>query len=93
MWHFSSNEECPSNNMLYKIQVLIDMYLSKYQVTVSSGKPACIDETTVLFLGQLLTKKYVPLIAHKYGIKVFKLCTDRSFTWNLSIYNGKKADA
>jgi hypothetical protein len=50
MWHFSSNEECPPNNILYKTEALIDMYISKYEGIVSSGKPACIDETAVLFL-------------------------------------------
>jgi hypothetical protein len=75
------------------MQPLNDMCISKFQGMVSPGKNVCIDETIVPFSGCLLIKQYIPKKTHKYGIMVFKLCTDTVSTWNLSIYAGKKADA
>jgi hypothetical protein len=47
--NFTSNEECPPNNRLHKIQSLFRMCIYKFQGMVSSGKTAYIDKTIVPF--------------------------------------------
>ncbi|CAH2002927.1 unnamed protein product [Acanthoscelides obtectus] len=42
--------------------------------------------------GRLILKQYIPQKTHKYGIKLFKLCCDNGYTWNLKIYAGKEQD-
>lgn len=37
-------------------------------------------------------KQYISQKAYKYGVKIFKLCIDKGFLWNLKIYAGKEAD-
>ncbi|CAH2008658.1 unnamed protein product [Acanthoscelides obtectus] len=44
------------------------------------------------YQGRLVFKQYNPMKTHKYGIKVFKLCCDNGYTWNLSIYAGKEKE-
>ncbi|XP_066258797.1 piggyBac transposable element-derived protein 4-like [Euwallacea similis] len=54
-----------------------------------SGQKICIDETLVPFRGRLSFRQYIPSKRHRYGIKLYKLCTDKGYTWNMSIYVGK----
>nr|CAH7732308.1 unnamed protein product [Callosobruchus chinensis] len=44
----------------------------------------------VPFQGRLLFKQYNPQKCHKYGIKIFKLCSEGGYTWNMSIYAGRE---
>jgi len=49
-----------------------------------------VDETMVPFRGRLKFKQYIPGKAHKYGIKLFKLCGTDGYTYyNVQIYAGK----
>jgi hypothetical protein len=63
---------------LYKVRPLLDK------------KKFCIDETIVPFQGKLIFKQYNPQKAHKYGIKIFKLCCDKGYRWNMSVYAGQE---
>ena len=47
-----------------------------------------IDESLIPFRGRLSFRQYIPGKAHKYGCKLYKLCTPDSYTWNIEIYDG-----
>lgn len=40
----------------------------------------------------MIFRQYIPNKRHRYGIKVFKLCTDKGYTYNLSVYCGKSKE-
>jgi hypothetical protein len=88
MLHFSDNEQCREGDHLYKVQPLLDMLIKNYQAIYSPGKKFCIDETMVPYQGRLIFRQYNPQKAHKYGIKIFTLCCDKGYTWNMSVYAG-----
>ncbi|KAJ8912470.1 hypothetical protein NQ315_014570 [Exocentrus adspersus] len=90
MWHFSSNKECPEGDRLHRIQPLLDMLNKNYQEIYTPGRTFCIDESIIPFQGRLLLKQYIPQKTHKYGVKLFKLCCDNGYTWNIRIYAGKE---
>lgn len=90
MLHFSDNEQCPEGDRLYKIQPLVDMLIKNYQTIYTPGKTFCIDETMVPFQGRLVFRQYNPQKRHKYGMKLFKLCCNNGYTWNISVYAGKE---
>lgn len=90
MLHFSDNAQCPEGDRLYKVQPLLNEIIKNYQKIYTPGKTFCIDETMVPFQGRLLFKQYNPQKGHKYGIKMFKLCSESGYTWNMSIYAGKE---
>jgi len=48
-----------------------------------------VDETLVPFRGRLKFKQYIPGKAHKYGVKLFKLCGVNGYTYNIDVYAGK----
>ncbi|XP_044764485.1 piggyBac transposable element-derived protein 4-like [Coccinella septempunctata] len=92
-WHFTDNEMCPPGNRVHKFQPFLDTLVKKYQQVFTPGSTFCIDESLVPFRGRLIFKQYIPLKTHKYGIKIFKLCSGGGYTWNMRIYCGKEQDA
>lgn len=88
--HFANNEMPDPNSRLYKIQSLANELVSKFQAAYTPNKEVCIDETMIPFRGRLSFRQYIPGKRHKYGIKVFKLCGKRGYTYNLKIYSGKE---
>lgn len=91
MLHFCNNETIPAGDRLGKIQPLVDMLQRKFQALFCPGEDIVIDETLVPWRGRLIFRQYIPNKAHRYGIKLFKLCSIDGYTWSLKIYSGKSA--
>lgn len=92
-WHFNDNENCPdAGDRGYKLEKLTQSLLNKFQDAYTPGPIYCIDESLVPFRGRLIIKQYIPQKAHKYGVKLFKLCCSNGYTWNLKMYSGKERD-
>jgi len=43
----------------------------------------------VPFRGRLKFRQYIPGKSHKYGVKLFKVCSPDGYTYDISIYEGK----
>jgi hypothetical protein len=89
--HFSDSEapNGPSNR-LWKIQPLVDLLNERNRSVLRPGRDVVIDETMVPWRGRLIFRQYIPGKSHKYGVKLFKLCTPNAYTLNLSIYAGRQ---
>lgn len=91
-WHFADNEVSPENDRLYKLQPLVDLLVRRFQEVYTPGEVVCVDESIIPFKGRLILKQYMPQKTHKYGVKIFKVCFGKGYTWNLKIYAGKRQD-
>ncbi|KAE9543544.1 hypothetical protein AGLY_002344 [Aphis glycines] len=89
--HVSDNSKAPPNNRLYNIQSLVDILVNKYNNALIPEKNLCIDESMVPFLGRLSFRQYIANKRHRYGVKIFKLCTRDFYTSQYKIYAGKEA--
>lgn len=87
--HFANNETIPKGDRIGKVQPLIDILEKKYKEILYPGEDFVIDETLVPWRGRLIFRQYIPNKAHKYGIKLFKLCSTEGYTWASKIYSGK----
>ena len=87
MLHFSDNTE-PDTTRLRKVQKLVDLLLVNFQKTYSPGSDLVVDESMVPFRGRVKFRQYIPGKSHKYGCKLFKICTPDGYTWNLEVYSG-----
>lgn len=90
MLHFNNNDTAVPGDRLHKIAPLMNKLLESSQSAVEPGEKFCIDETLVPFRGRLAFKQYIKNKRHKFGIKLFKLCLEQGYTYNLSIYCGKE---
>jgi len=91
MLHISDNDKAPTNDRLYKIQILIDLLVEKFNSAVIPEESVCIDESMVPYLGRLSFRQYISNKRHRYGVKIFKLCTRDCYTSKYKIYAGKEA--
>lgn len=89
MLHFCNNKGADQTNRLYKVQGVIDLLDYKYQSALNPEKDISIDETMIPFRGRVIFRRYLPNKAHKYGIKLFKLCIEKGYTWKFQVYQGK----
>lgn len=92
MLHFCDNENENLNDRWYKIRVIIDMLNENFQKYYDPGEIVCVDESLIPFRGRIVFKQYIKQKRHKYGVKIFKLCSAPGYTVKFQIYCGKKTD-
>jgi len=88
-WHFADNEETPDNDRIYKVRDLLERVVKNYQNVMEPDEYLAIDESMIPFRGRLKFKQYIPGKAHKYGVKLFKICEKNGYTHDLQVYAGK----
>lgn len=88
-WHFADNEKTPDNDRIYKVRDLLERVVKNYQNVMEPDEYLAIDESMVPFRGRLKFKQYIPGKAHKYGVKLFKICEKNGYTHDLQVYAGK----
>ncbi|KAJ8968491.1 hypothetical protein NQ314_002279 [Rhamnusium bicolor] len=91
MLHFSDNSIL-SNDRLQKLTPLLDKLKDSFQDPITPSENVFIDETLVPFRGRLKFLQYIKNKRHKFGIKMFKLCLEKGYTYNFSVYCGKSKD-
>ena len=90
MWHFSNNEDSPKNERTFKMKVFLHLVLSQFIAANKSGENIVIDKSMILFRGRLkFRQQYMPGKAHKFGIKLFKVCDPKCYTYRIIVYPGK----
>lgn len=89
--HVTDNNNAPENRRLHKIQPLIDIRVDKFNKVLIPEKNICIDESMVPFRGRLMFRQYIANKRHRYGVKIFKLCSHDFYTLQYRIYSGKDA--
>lgn len=87
--HFADNLTADTDDRLYKIRELLDKFIANFQKAYTPGERICVDESLIPWRGRLIFRQYIPNKAAKYGIKVYKLCTEKGYTWNMNVYCGK----
>ncbi|XP_046666729.1 piggyBac transposable element-derived protein 4-like [Homalodisca vitripennis] len=88
--HFQNNEEPATEEpRLWKIKKLLNHLNAKFESLVTPEESLVIDESMVPWRGRLIFKQYLPKKAHKYGVKIYKICTTDGYTLKAKIYAGK----
>ena len=97
-WHCSDHSKEPVHNdpnwdRLYKIRPLVWHLQEEFQSIYTPGKYVAIDESLLLWKGQLVFKQYIPLKSARFGIKLFNVCEDSEYMYKFHIYTGKEDPA
>ena len=88
--HFQNNKDPSAQaDRLHKIKPMINSLLKKFQKANSLGLKLVVDKSLIPFRGRLMFRQYIPYKSHKYGIKLYKLCTADSYTWDFNVYGGQ----
>ena len=89
--HFCNNED-NSSGRLFKIEKILNLAIHQFKQAVTPGQEVVIDETMIPWRGRLSFRQYIPGKAHKYGVKIYKLCTVEGYTWNFKVYCGREEE-
>ncbi|XP_054259986.1 piggyBac transposable element-derived protein 4-like [Macrosteles quadrilineatus] len=88
-WHFNNNDNLDQEGRLAKILPLVSHLNQCFKRNKNPGEDLVIDESMIPFRGRLIFRQYLPQKAHKYGIKVFKVCDTTGYTLKTKVYMGK----
>lgn len=89
--HFNNNENLPnSQDRLFRIRPLLTLLNTRYQNILTPGKEVVIDESMIPWRGRLGIRQYIKNKRHKYGVKLYKLCTLEGYTIRVKVYCGKE---
>lgn len=86
---FFDEQNVDKSHRLYKINDVVNHILKNIKNTYSPGENLSLDESLLLWRGRLFFRQYIPNKRHKYGIKIYELCTPDGFLLNMLIYTGK----
>lgn len=92
MLHFSQRDEENTADRLHRVRELLEVLNENFKKSYTPGEDLCIDESVIPFRGRLIFRQYNKQKRHKYGVKLFKLCTLPGYTYKISIYSGKQND-
>ncbi|CAG5015998.1 unnamed protein product [Parnassius apollo] len=87
--HFVDKETADTTDRIYKILSLIDTLNNSFRRYYSPKEEVCVNESQVPYRGRLIFRQYNKSKRHKYGMKLFKLCTIPGYTCKLELYAGK----
>lgn len=91
-WHFCDESMDNTGDKLYKIRQIQDMLNNRYQEVLRPGKILVIDESMIPWRGRLKFRQYIKNKSHKYGVKLYKLCTPEGYSYNTIVYTGKEGN-
>jgi len=52
-----------------------------------------VDEVIVKFKGRVIFRQYIPKKRKHFGIKIYKLCDESGYTYDMRVYLGKDSDS
>ena len=88
--HFEDNSKLDKNDRLGKISSLLTTMNRNFKKVYRPGETVVVDESLIPWRGRLVFRQFIPTKAHKYGIKLFKLCTAEGYTYSFEVYTGAK---
>lgn len=86
--HFADNANVDKSNRLFKIDSILHLLNNSFYNTYSPDDIVCIDESIVPFRGRVILKGK----RHKFGIKLFKLCSKGGYTNRFIVYARRDKD-
>lgn len=89
MLHFSENDEENKTDRLHRVRKLMNDLNISFRQHFTANEDICIDESMVPFRGRIIFRQYNKNKRHKYGVKLFKLCSVPGYTHKINVYAGK----
>ncbi len=74
---------------LWKIREVFEMLRQSFEKYYYPSEHLSVDEVIVLFKGRVIFKQYIPKKHKRFGIKIYKLCDRKGYTYDMSVYLGK----
>jgi len=92
--HFTDNKNEPdmtdeNSDRLWKMRHLFDILNEKFSKFYSPSEHLAVDEVIVKYKGRVIFRQYIPKKHKRFGIKIYKLCDETGYTYNMTVYLGR----
>jgi hypothetical protein len=78
-----------NDDLLWKMRAMFDKYNDAHAKYYSPPGHLAVDKMMVLFKGTVIFRQYIPKKHKWFGMKIYKLCGSKGYTYNMSAYLGK----
>jgi len=91
--HFANNSQRPDEveeyDWLWKLGAVFDTPKEAYVKFYNPSEHLAVDEVIVKFKGWVIFRQYIPKKRNRFGIKIYKLCDESWYTYDMRVYLGK----
>jgi hypothetical protein len=91
--HFADNSWRPDPgkgyDRLWKIRTIFDTLNQVYPKFYNPSEHLAVDEVTVNFQGSVIFRQYIPKKRKSFDIKIYKLCDESGYTYDMKVYMGR----
>ena len=74
---------------LWKIRNLFYILNDKFSKFYNPSEHPAVDEVIVKFKGRVIFRQYIAKKHKRVGIKIYKLCDETGYTYNMTVYLGR----
>jgi len=90
--HFADNSQRPEegeeHDQLWKLRTVFDKLNEAYAKFYNPLEHLAVDEVTVKFRGRVIFRQYIPQKRKHFSIKLYKLCDESGYTYDMRVYLG-----
>ena len=91
--HFADNSQRPDEgeeyDRLWKLRTVFDKLNEDYAKFYNPSEHLAVDEVSVTFKGRVIFRQYIPKKRKHFGIKIYKLCDESGYIYDMRVYLGR----
>ena len=91
--HFADNSQRPDPgeeyDRLWKIRTVFNTLNQAYPKFYNPSEHLAVDEVIVKFQGRVIFRQYIPKKRKRFGIKIYNLCDESGYTYDMKMYLGR----
>jgi len=91
--HFADNSQRPDEgeeyDRVWKLSTVFDKLNEAYAKFYNSLEHLEVDEVIVKFKGRVTFMQYIPKKRKHFGVKIYKLCNESGYTYDMRVYLGR----
>jgi len=72
-----------------KLRTIFDKLNKAYAKFYNPSEHLAVDEVIVKFKGRVIFRKYIPNKRKRFSIKIYKLCDESGYTYDMRVYLGR----
>jgi hypothetical protein len=77
------------SDRLWKIRNVFDILNDKFSKFYSPSEHLAVAEVIVKFKGRVIFRQYIPKKHKRFRIKIYKLCDETGYTYDMTVYMGR----
>jgi len=90
---FADNLQRPDEgeeyDQLWKLKTVFDKLNEAYAKFYNPSEHLAVHEVIVKFKSRVIFRQYIPKKRKHFGIKIYKLCDESGYTYNMRVYFGR----